>query len=122
MGEDIAGFKDMLASYKSTISIALAYANLRTTKTTRGVLEEYKDLIENTKCDLENHLQDIRERLQTACAQGPVISGIDTAELQLMEDEKNSTQKSLEICEQFLSLIDQSRPNLLGQHLCRPKT
>lgn len=28
MGKDITGFKDMLASYKSTISIALAYANL----------------------------------------------------------------------------------------------
>lgn len=28
LGEDIAGFKDMLACYKSTISIALAYANL----------------------------------------------------------------------------------------------
>lgn len=28
MGGDITGFKDMLASYKSTISIALAYANL----------------------------------------------------------------------------------------------
>jgi hypothetical protein len=51
-----------------------------------------------------------------------VISGIDTAEIQLMEDEKNSTQKSLEICEQFLSLIDQSRPSLLGEvaHSSRP--
>lgn len=28
MGEDISGFKNMLAGYKSTISIALAYANL----------------------------------------------------------------------------------------------
>lgn len=44
-----------------------------------------------------------------------MVSGIDTAELQLMEEEKNSTQKSLEICEQFLSLIDQSRPSLLGE-------
>ncbi|KAJ9481090.1 hypothetical protein VN97_g12416 [Penicillium thymicola] len=114
MGEDISGFKNMLAGYKSTISIALAYANLRTTKTTRVVLEQYKDLIENTKCDLESHLRDIRTRLQTACAQGPVISGVDTAELQMMEDEKNSTQKSLDICEQFLTLIDQSRPSLLG--------
>ncbi|KAJ5769000.1 hypothetical protein N7520_003559 [Penicillium odoratum] len=115
MGEDITGFKDMLASYKSTISLALAYANLRTTKTTRGVLEEYKELIENTKCDLENHLYDIRERLQTASSQGPVVSGIDTVELQLMEEEKDSTQKSLEICEQFFSLINQSRPSLLGE-------
>lgn len=39
-----------------------------------------------------------------------------------MEDEKNSTQKSLEICEQFLSLIDQSRPSLMGEvaHSSRP--
>jgi septal ring factor EnvC (AmiA/AmiB activator) len=28
MGEDISGFKNMIAGYKSTISIALAYANL----------------------------------------------------------------------------------------------
>lgn len=28
MGEDISGFKNMLAAYKSTITIALAYANL----------------------------------------------------------------------------------------------
>lgn len=28
MGQDISGFKDMLAGYKSTIIIALAYANL----------------------------------------------------------------------------------------------
>ncbi|OKP13318.1 hypothetical protein PENSUB_993 [Penicillium subrubescens] len=115
MGGDITKFKDMLSSYKSTISIALAYANLRTTKTTRAVLEEYKNLIENTRCDLENHLQDIQEKLQIACAQGPVIAGLDTVELQLMEDEKSSTQKSLEICEQFLSLVDQSRPTLVGE-------
>ncbi|CAI7671403.1 unnamed protein product [Penicillium pancosmium] len=114
MGDDISGFKNMLAGYKSTISIALAYANLSSTKVTRAVLEEFKDLIENTKCDLESHLNDIRTRLQTANTQGPAIAGIETAELRIMEDEKNSTQKSLEICEQFLTLIDQSRPDLLG--------
>jgi hypothetical protein len=32
----------------------------------------------------------------------------------MMEDEKKSTQKSLEICENFLSFVDQSRPGLLG--------
>ncbi|KAJ6005657.1 hypothetical protein N7451_003601 [Penicillium sp. IBT 35674x] len=114
MGEDISGFKNMLAGYKSTISIALAYANLRTTKTTRLVLEEYKELIENTKCDLESHLHDIRTRLQTACSQGTMVSGAGSAEIQMMEDEKNSTQKSLDICEQFLGFIDQARPSLLG--------
>lgn len=31
-----------------------------------------------------------------------------------MEEEKDSTQKGLDICEQFLTLIDQSRSSLLG--------
>ncbi|KAJ5569923.1 uncharacterized protein N7459_009353 [Penicillium hispanicum] len=113
MGEDISGFKNMLSGYKSTISIALAYANLRTTNTTRDVIEEYKDLIENTKYDLEGHLHEIRTRLQSASAEGPTISGYEPAELQMMEEETNSTQKSLDVCEQFLTLIDQSRFSLL---------
>ncbi|KAJ5667483.1 hypothetical protein N7507_003347 [Penicillium longicatenatum] len=54
IGEDITGFKDILASYKSTISLALAHN--------------------------EDHKR---------------ISGINAAELQLIEEEKDSTQKSL---------------------------
>lgn len=86
----------------------------RTTRTTKAVIEEFKDLIENTKCDLESHLDGIRARLQTACAEGHVVAGVETSELQMMEDEKKSTQKSLEICEEFLLFVDQSRPSLLG--------
>ncbi|KAJ5033066.1 hypothetical protein NUH16_003196 [Penicillium rubens] len=85
----------------------------QTTKTTQVVLEEYKDLIENTKCDLENHLHDIGMRLQNLGTQGSSEIRLQAAELQVMEDEKNSTQKSLEICEQFLTLIEQSRSQLL---------
>ncbi|KAJ5223232.1 hypothetical protein N7468_007774 [Penicillium chermesinum] len=114
VGQDISGFKNMLAGYKSTISIALAYANLRTTKTTRLVLEEYKELIENTKCDLENHLDDIRTRIQNTSLQHHSEVPLEDADLRVMEDEKNSTKKSLEICDKFLVLIDQSRPQLLG--------
>lgn len=43
-----------------------------------------------------------------------MVAGVETSELQMMEDEKKSTQKSLEICEGFLSFIHQSRPGLLG--------
>lgn len=48
------------------------------------------------------------------CTQGYLVAGVETSELQMMEDEKKSTQKSLEICEEFLLFIDQSRPDLLG--------
>ncbi|KAH8703885.1 hypothetical protein BGW36DRAFT_287375 [Talaromyces proteolyticus] len=114
MGKDISGFKDMVAGYKSTIAIALAYANLRKTNITETVLAEYKELIENTQCDLESHLQDIRARLETMSLDGSRITKVDAVELQRMEDEKQSTQKSLDICEHFLALMEESRSSLLG--------
>ncbi|KAL2845936.1 hypothetical protein BJY01DRAFT_213790 [Aspergillus pseudoustus] len=114
MGEDISGFKNMLAGYKSTITIALAYVNLRTTKITKDVIEEYKDLIQNTQCDLETHLEDIHLKMETLSLSTSTIARIDPAELRRMEDEKQSTQKSLDICQQFLLLVDQSWSNLLG--------
>lgn len=86
----------------------------KTTKNTRFVLEEYKDPIENTKYDLEKHLHDIRVRLQNIGAQGSPGINMEPAELQVLEDEKGSTQESLEICEQFITLIDQSRSQLLS--------
>lgn len=41
-------------------------------------------------------------------------SGVETVELQTIEDENSSTQKGLDICDQFLTFIDQARPGLLG--------
>lgn len=67
-----------------------------------------------TKSDLEDHLRDIRSRLQSVSTQGPTGTKIDIAGLQRMEEEKDSTQKSLEICDQFLSLIDESRSSSFG--------
>lgn len=88
-------------------------AQRRTTEATKGVFQEYRELIENTKCDLENHLQDIHARLLSS-TESSMGSFIDGAELQRMEEEKNSTQKSLDICHQFLSFITQTRSSLLG--------
>ncbi|KAF3351590.1 ABC transporter A family member 2 [Verticillium dahliae VDG2] len=42
MDNDIRGFTEMLAGYKSTISITLADATLRSSKITRTALNEYK--------------------------------------------------------------------------------
>ncbi|GAB1210734.1 hypothetical protein APSETT445_009531 [Aspergillus pseudonomiae] len=94
------------------------YSNLpprrRTTEATKGVLQEYRELIENTKYDLENHLQDIQAMLLSG-SESSMTSVMDAAELQRMEEEKNSTQKSLDICHQFLAFITQTRSNLLGE-------
>ncbi|KAL2809389.1 hypothetical protein BJX63DRAFT_435257 [Aspergillus granulosus] len=121
MGGDISDFRNMLAGYKSTITIALAYANLRTTRVTESVFEEYKEHIKNTQNDLEEHLQDIRTRLETLLLNSSTRMHVDPAEFQRMEDEKQSTEKSLDICDRFLTLMIESRSSLLGTVESAPK-
>lgn len=111
MGGDIVGFKDMLAGYKSTISIALGSANIRTAAITVKVLKEYQEMITNTTSDLEDHFQKIDNKLQTLSIQGTGISNDDAIERQQMQEERDSTQKCLDICAEVSSHIDQLQPN-----------
>lgn len=133
MGEDVVGFQTMISGYKSTITIALAYANMYVflclisragegalsysalvdssrdlTKTTKNVIDEYNELIEDTKCDLGLHLQSIEKRL-ASLSSGEMIS----INVQMMEEERESTQQGLEICDQFSAYIEQTRSTSL---------
>lgn len=108
MGEDVVGFQTMISGYKSTITIALAYANMNLTKTTKNVIDEYNELIEDTKCDLGLHLRSIENRLKS------LSSGeMEPINVQMMEEERESTQHGLEICDQFSAYIEQTRSTLL---------
>ncbi|KAJ5343381.1 uncharacterized protein N7506_003205 [Penicillium brevicompactum] len=125
MGEDVVGFQTMISGYKSTITIALAYANMaggegalsysalvdssrNLTKTTKNVIDEYNEIIEDTKCDLGLHLQSIEKRL-ASLSSGEMIS----INVQMMEEERESTQQGLEICDQFSAYIEQTRSTSL---------
>lgn len=70
-------------------------------------LESYKEMIETTTGDLEAHLETIDEKLEKIIAYNANDSSADAGELQLMEEERLSTQKCLEICAQLSSHIDQ---------------
>ncbi|CRL30488.1 unnamed protein product [Penicillium camemberti] len=107
MGEDVVGFQTMISGYKSTINIALAYANMNLTKTTKNVIDEYNELIEDTKCDLGIHLQSIEKRLAS------LSSGEESINVQMMEEERESTQQGLEICDQLSAYIEQMRSTSL---------
>ncbi|CZR68787.1 uncharacterized protein PAC_18686 [Phialocephala subalpina] len=111
MGDDIAGFKNMLAGYKSTISIALGNANMRTAAITTNVLRQYKEMILNTTSDLEGHLENIDNKLQAICIQSTEISYKDNVERQQIQEERDGTQQCLDICKQVLTQIDQVQPN-----------
>ncbi|KAF7712894.1 Uncharacterized protein PECH_002548 [Penicillium ucsense] len=107
MGQDIDGFRRMMAGYKSTIIIALTDANLLQSSITADSLESYKEMIETTTGDLEAHLETIDEKLEMIIAHNANDSSADAGELQIMEEERLSTQKCLEICAQLSSHIDQ---------------
>ncbi|KAJ5166578.1 uncharacterized protein N7482_005359 [Penicillium canariense] len=113
MGEDVAGFQSMLSGYKSTITIALAYSNVNLTVTTKSVIHEYKELIEDTKCDLQLHLQSIEDRLKSLSSTRQAEMGFDFIDVKQMNEELECTQHGLDICTKFSSYIEETRTTSL---------
>ncbi|KIW87200.1 uncharacterized protein Z519_12102 [Cladophialophora bantiana CBS 173.52] len=107
MGEDIDGFRRLLAGYKLTINIALTDANLRKSSVTAESLESYKDLIQIATTDLEAHLESIDEKLEIIFKQTMTESDADATEVRLIKEEQLSTQRCLQICAQLSDHINQ---------------
>ncbi|KAL2044077.1 hypothetical protein ABVK25_012494 [Lepraria finkii] len=99
LGSDIHGFKDMIAGYKATISIAICNVNLRSSALTLGAFNEYKDMIANTTYDLENRLRDIDAKLQIVVSRSADGTEESPIVREQMQEEKNSILKCLEICD-----------------------
>ncbi|KAL2373338.1 hypothetical protein BDBG_16394 [Blastomyces gilchristii SLH14081] len=68
----------MLTEYKSTINIALRDATFRRTTVTATVLNEYRDMITNTTSDLEDHLQDVENKLDSFIPKGTKMEREDS--------------------------------------------
>ncbi|KAH7119874.1 hypothetical protein B0J11DRAFT_534780 [Dendryphion nanum] len=111
MGEDINGFKNLLAGYKATITIALCDVNLRTSAVTTSVLNEYQEKIQDTMSDLNERLRMVDEKFQTLL--GQEIVGTTDVERRSLRDERESIQNCLDICTAVSSHIDSVRPKVV---------
>ena len=69
-------------------------------------------MIDDTTSDLQEHLESINEKLETLEHQTLKSSTIDTTEHQMMEEEKHSTQKCLEICAEVTLHISKVQPGV----------
>lgn len=78
----------------------------RKTSVTLESLETYRGLIKDTTDDLEARLQSIDEKLESIFIHTRQGSPSDAADLRLLEEERRSTQKCLEICAQLSKNID----------------
>lgn len=75
-----------------------------------SVLNEYEDMITNTTVDLEQHLQEIDERLQTFSPWDLTLSDESAVEQLQIQEERDCTQQCLNICAQVVAHICQLQP------------
>jgi len=94
----------------------------RTAAVTANVLKEYKDLITNTTSDLEEHLQEIENKLQSLSSQGARISENEKADLKEIQQEKDSTKQCLVICAEVSEHVEKYRFKLLEDISAPPNT
>ncbi|KAH7552847.1 hypothetical protein J3E72DRAFT_387910 [Bipolaris maydis] len=120
LGDDIEGFKALLAGYKSTITIALCDANLRKATVTAKAIDEYQELIENTASDLEDSLQRINDKLQ-ALVDGGSSCGQTNFDQQAIQLERDSIQRCLDICAGMSSHIEKGQSTMSQSMLTFPE-
>ncbi|KAF7590395.1 hypothetical protein BBP40_002896 [Aspergillus hancockii] len=106
-GGDIADLRTTLSGYKATISIALIAATFRQATVTADVLDEYEQLVEETKADLHDHLENIDERFQSLNQRAAANDG-DASDLKDTTEEKESTEQCLRICQHVSEFIERS--------------
>ncbi|KAF4447926.1 putative pathogenicity protein CRX2 [Fusarium austroafricanum] len=125
-GDGIEGFRQQLIGYKSTIAVALSFANLRTSTITVEAVQSCREVIETATIDLEAHLDDIKEKLDALASRAVVSSETDEETVKYIENERISTEKGLQLCLQLSQHIEQIQlqftteegqaPDLLSPH------
>ncbi|KAG4279579.1 hypothetical protein FPRO04_13583 [Fusarium proliferatum] len=125
-GDGIEGFRQQLIGCKSTIVVALSFANLRTSTITVEAIQSCRGLIETTTIDLEAHLADVKQKLDALACRAIASPEPDEATIRYIENERISTEKGLQFCLQLSQHIDQIQlqfaaeeghtPSLLGSH------
>lgn len=81
------------------------------TAITAGILDKYKQLVEETKSDLRDHLKKIDERLQSL-NQRAAPRDRDTSDVKDATEEKESTEQCLRIYQQVSEFIEHSHDQL----------
>lgn len=77
---------------------------------TPKALESYRNMMSDTSQDLQQHLQDINEKIQVlSCGQAEGYDQ-DSHEWQAILEEKKCTQQGLEICAQLSAQIEELEP------------
>ena len=82
----------------------LTSSSSRIAAVTPKALESYRTMAADTKVDLQQHLQDVEAKVDAISTKGRCKA--EGADWQAILDEKECTEKGLEICRQFSAEVD----------------
>ncbi|KAI1865939.1 uncharacterized protein JN550_007917 [Neoarthrinium moseri] len=105
-GDGIEGFRQQLIGYKSTITVALSFANLLVS------------LGQLTKCSKLRicyyYRSPIQQKLEALAQRSSAGPGLDKVTQQRMEEEQRSTEKGLEFCATLSQAIEKIQVDFFG--------
>lgn len=81
----------------------------RSSTVTLQVLNEYKDMIRNTKQDLEDHLEEINAKLQSFTPLDDNRRILGPTDVERFKNEQEATEQCLRICAEVLAHINEQR-------------
>ncbi|KIW93764.1 uncharacterized protein Z519_05079 [Cladophialophora bantiana CBS 173.52] len=117
LGGDINNFRKLIGSYKATVTIALADYNLKSTRVTQQLIEQYAELTKDTASDLEEQITELSEKLE-ALESAPADRSIDSMDADSKTDsliakqtldQKAGLEQCLLVCQQLLNHIKKLR-------------
>jgi len=76
---------------------------------TPSVLQQYKDMIEETKVDLKDHLLNVEQMLQPNSVRRAQMAENDAVDLQQIEEERDSAQQCITICTVMSTRIEEAQ-------------
>lgn len=86
----------------------------RTSAASAEAIQACRDSIATTTVDLEAHLEDIQQKLETLTQRTTAGPNTDTAVRHHMEEERLSTQKALQFCALISQQIEHTQVEFLG--------
>ena len=82
---------------------------------TVNALKECQERLNRTTLDLERHLQAIEKRQQNPLSHGPKVSDEDAAELERVQEEKDSIKQCLSICAEASDQVKGTRTTVFEE-------
>jgi Fungal N-terminal domain of STAND proteins len=136
LGNDINKFRKLIGSYKATMTVALADANLydpsmasnlatpysniasgsRTSKITKQLLEEYSEMTKDATADLEEQISELNTKLEhfkSSSCRLENQSGDNLDDFKQVQEKKNSLEQCVVVCRQLLDHIEDVKLSVL---------